>query len=238
MTKGKEVYEMIYVTGDTHGLYDFEKLISFSCETRGLSKSDYVIVCGDFGGVWGADTEKTLDFFEALPFGILFADGNHEDYGRMAGYDMTEWNGGKVQIIRPDIIHLMRGQVYTLCERKIFVFGGAESHDKEYRIPGLSWWREELPDAADIAEAHRNLDLHGWNVDYVITHSCDSYTLEKLPVDADRKTEMRESTILCEFENRLTYNHWYFGHYHADCDINQNKTLLYNRVVPLGCGIK
>ena len=37
--------------------------------------------------------------------------------------------GGKIQRIRPSIIHLMRGQVYLIDGKKVFSFGGASSQD-------------------------------------------------------------------------------------------------------------
>ena len=39
---------MIYVTGDCHGDFSrFEEEIFLN-----LTKDDYVIICGDFGGIW------------------------------------------------------------------------------------------------------------------------------------------------------------------------------------------
>ena len=48
---------MIFVTGDTHGEHDIHKLntIGFP-EQKGLTRDDYVIICGDFGGVWNRGT--------------------------------------------------------------------------------------------------------------------------------------------------------------------------------------
>ncbi len=41
---------MIFVTGDTHG--EFERFSSKNFpEQRGMTKDDYVIICGDFG-IW------------------------------------------------------------------------------------------------------------------------------------------------------------------------------------------
>ena len=42
---------------------------------------------------------------------------------------VSEWNGGKVHFVRPNVIHLMRGQVFTLQGQTYFTFGGASSHD-------------------------------------------------------------------------------------------------------------
>lgn len=41
------------------------------------------------------------------------------------------------------IYHLMRGQVYNICNKSIFTFGGASSIDRNLRVDGVSWWKEE-----------------------------------------------------------------------------------------------
>ena len=38
---------MIYITGDTHA--EFKR---FSKKVFDATENDYVIICGDFGGVW------------------------------------------------------------------------------------------------------------------------------------------------------------------------------------------
>ena len=50
----------IFITGDTHG--DFSRLLPAAFhEQRDLTKEDYLIICGDFGGVWdGGDAEQQL----------------------------------------------------------------------------------------------------------------------------------------------------------------------------------
>ena len=53
---------MIYITGDTHIPVDIQKLSTKRFpEQKEMTKSDYVIICGDFGGVWdGSNEENTL----------------------------------------------------------------------------------------------------------------------------------------------------------------------------------
>jgi hypothetical protein len=225
---------MIYVTGDTHGTIDSDKLTRFAAKKQGLSKDDFLIICGDFGGVWRDETEEQLAAFEKLPFTVLFADGNHEDYAQLKTWPVTRWKGGKVQIIRPGIIHLMRGQIYDIGGDTIFVFGGAESHDRFLRTPGLNWWREEVPGEDEIAEARKNLEKAEWNVDFVITHSCDEAALAALPVGEYKKDPRAENLILNEFERKIDYYHWYFGHYHVDYNVNRRKTALFDQIIPLG----
>ena len=69
---------MIYITGDAHGELDFHKLNTKNFPVqRDLTKEDYVIIWGDFGGVWaGMNHPKDkwlLEWYEAktlLPFGL------------------------------------------------------------------------------------------------------------------------------------------------------------------------
>ncbi len=42
---------MIYITGDTHSDYTRFTENKFPIQAE-MTKDDYVIICGDFGGVW------------------------------------------------------------------------------------------------------------------------------------------------------------------------------------------
>lgn len=124
---------MIYITGDTHGNFRRLNTENFP-EQKEMTKDDYVIICGDFGGVWnykGEDKEEKywLDWLEDKPFTTLFVDGNHENFDRLYSYPLKEWNGGNIHEIRPSVLHLMRGNVFNIDGRSIFTFGGAASHD-------------------------------------------------------------------------------------------------------------
>ena len=87
----------LFVTGDTHGALKYTSLAKLNAdgyirrlspssfpEQNDLSKSDYVIICGDFGGVFSASTKTTrelpddkndLDWLENRPFTTLFVPG-------------------------------------------------------------------------------------------------------------------------------------------------------------------
>lgn len=87
---------MIYATGDTHGNFQRFAPEHFP-EQVGMTKEDYMIICGDFGGVWdgGKKEERNLDWLEDLPFTTLFISGNHENFDLLRKYPTEEWNGGK-----------------------------------------------------------------------------------------------------------------------------------------------
>lgn len=124
---------MIYVTGDIHGSNRrfYTRLFP---EQKKMTKDDYMIICGDFGLVWdwvgeSAGEQFALDELNERNFTTLFVDGNHENFNRLNAYPVTKWHGGKVHMIRPSVMHLMRGQVFDICGKKCFTFGGARSHD-------------------------------------------------------------------------------------------------------------
>lgn len=227
---------MTFITGDTHGRIDYYKLIDFARKNEGLTKKDFMIIAGDFGGVWNKATlEEDLDIYSRLPWTTLFVDGNHENFDLINGYPVEEWHGGKVHKIREDIIHLMRGQVFEIEGKKVFTFGGATSIDKAYRQEGLSWWRQEMPTYDDLDEAYRNLEKHQRKVDYIITHSCSEKALLMLPL-YKRPAKMKvclDNAFLSNFEC-IDYTRWYFGHYHMDYLVSDRHTAVYHDIIPLG----
>ena len=94
----------VYVTGDTHGssrygLFSVDGFMSRLStdafpEQKDMSKDDFVVILGDFGGVWESDRKKfcespeerhALDWLEKKPFTTVFVPGNHENYDRLTG---------------------------------------------------------------------------------------------------------------------------------------------------------
>lgn len=150
---------MIYITGDCHGNFErFNK--SIFPEQEEMTKDDYVIICGDFGGVWHKNAESNeetmvLDWLDCKSFTTLFVDGNHENFDRLYQYPVEEWYGGKVHKIRPSVYHLMRGQIFEIDGKSIYAFGGASSHDIDGGILEL--------DDLEFKAKKRMLDLGGGN---------------------------------------------------------------------------
>lgn len=230
---------MIYVTGDTHGLEDFHKLHIFAGEHPNLTKEDYVIVAGDFGGVWSEDTLFIkLRYYTELPFTVLFVDGNHENFDLLNSYPVEIWNGGKVHKIKPDIIHLMRGQIYKIDGKTIFTFGGATSIDRVFRTEGRSWWRQEVPTFEELDEGIANLHRHGNKVDYIITHSCSDRAMmyPQIRKVASKKSDCPEVQMLSYIEDNAMFKHWFFGHFHVDAVLSDKYTALYENIVEIDKG--
>ena len=248
---------MIYVPGDCHA--DFTRFnTKIFPEQYEMTKDDYVIICGDFGGVWNRFEENKhekhwMDWLEDRPFTTLFCEGNHENFDRLYSYPIEKWNGGNVHKIRPSVIHLMRGQVFQLCGKKFFVFGGAKSHDidggildpeapdfkkkkkeldKEwlpYRVNHISWWKEEMASKEEMEEGLRNLSQYNNEVDFIISHCCATST-QKQVVDktfsADSMTDYLELV-----KQRVNFKKWFFGHYHDNKNIGPKEILIYEQII-------
>lgn len=224
---------MLHFTGDTHG--DPLRFIEENMPgERGWTADDCLIVCGDFGYVF-TDSEKEHRFLDVLaqkPYTICFCDGNHENFTRLNQYPVEQWNGGTIHRIRNNIIHLMRGQVFTVAGKKIFVMGGAYSIDRYMRVEGVSWWREELPSAEEYRQAIGSLEACGKQVDYIVTHTAPREIIlrfGKCPDGHDLELTGFLEWVMYE----VRFDQWFFGHWHFDREIDpQFRGLWFDVVTP------
>lgn len=251
---------MIYVTGDCH--QNFRKFnTKIFPEQKEMTKEDYVIICGDFGGVWNKEVENKeekhlLDWLEEKPFTTLFVDGNHENFDRLYSYPVELWHGGKVHKIRPSVIHLMRGQIYEIDGKSFFTFGGASSHDIEsgildpedpdfkekkkwldrewrsYRVNHITWWAQELPSEEEMQEGRANLAAHDNQVDFIVTHCCATST--QMLIDAQKLKPDIETDYLEEIKRTIQFKKWLFGHYHDNRNVSKKEILIYEQFVRIG----
>lgn len=233
---------MIYITGDTHGRQNkwTEQIEPV------LQNGDTMIVCGDFGvGFWAADREGEEAFYDQLAsqnYTVLFLDGNHENFDQLNDYPASEWNGGTVHVLRDNVLHLMRGEIYEIEGERIFVFGGGHSMDQAFRKEGVSWWPQEMPNPAEYKNARLKLEKAGNRVDYILTHTAPSQsiyylsTIRSLHIKNANPSELELMTFLDEIQRSIGYTHWYFGHLHVDFDLWRGQTALFNTVREMKSG--
>lgn len=244
---------MIFVTGDCHGDYTRFSARKFPCQKE-MDRQDLVIVAGDFG-YWDRSPEQEywMNWLEEKDFTIAFVDGNHENYDMLAELPVEPWNGGKVQFIRENVIHLMRGQMYRIQGRRFFTFGGARSHDIRdgilekddpalqekvralekahalYRINHLSWWKEEMPGKAEYEDGRQNMEENGWECDYIVSHCAPSSVQAAVALGEYEPDEL--TTYLEEIRTKCHYRNWFFGHYHRDEQVDEKHRMLYYQVL-------
>ncbi len=104
----------------------------------------------------------------------------------------------------------------------------------------MSWWEEETPSKEEKIEGMLNLLEHNYVVDHVITHTSpesiiDEYIefVEGYAFNVDNSTEKSTEKYLEKVKDMIEYEHWWFGHFHDDIDIDERHTLVYERIIPL-----
>ena len=225
---------MLYITGDTHMPTDIGKLNTRNFpDQKQMTKNDYVIICGDFGGVWDGGKEDRFwqKWLDDKLFTTLFVDGNHENFDLLGQCETTELLGGKVRRVSKSVFQLLRGEVYVIEGKTFFAMGGASSHDKAVRKEGRNWWAGELPSDAEYQNARDNLGRHGWAVDYILSHCSPDSIHDRLTstYPNDGLTFFLEHVVKAD----CVYEQWFFGHYHVDVDVDPKHICLFQRVLRL-----
>ena len=223
---------MIFITGDTHGpnpiglhsVDGFGRRLNKENfpEQKEMTRDDYVIICGDFGGIWAYDSrydstmsafkpkigldygetreEKYwLDWLASKSFTVLFCDGNHENFDRLyRAYPEVMFHGGRAHQIRENVFHLMRGYVFVLNGLSFFTFGGARSHD----ISGGILMPYEYTTEKEFKEAYR--DLRDYSSPFRVEHI--SWWKDELPSEEEMERGL-ENLSACEWKVDYVVSH-------------------------------
>ncbi len=220
---------MIYVTGDVHGdpARLSKKALSF------MKDGDVLIVCGDFGFVWsGSESEKR--FLKKLgdrPYMILFADGTHENFGLLEKYPVTEFMGGYAQNICGSVWHLMRGEVYQIERRRVFVMGGGSPDPLLTDGEPDEDASAAMPSQSELMRGAEKLEAADMNVDIVITHCPPNAVRELLLPGSEGTSEVTAlSAYLRVLSAQLEYSRWYFGSLHLDRHVSSKQTAVFKKI--------
>ena len=215
-----------FLKGDIHG--NLFEIIDF-INRFNLGKNDNIIILGDCGIAWRKDKKdlaQNIKLWNECGNGVklYFIDGNHENFNILNSLPI-ENNMGK---IADNIYHLRRGQVYEFENKKILVCGGADSIDKYRRIENFTWWKEEAISQETID------DISAGHYDYVLTHCCPRSIFEKnriylstLQFLDENKINHSSEDMLEQLKNKITFDHWFFGHYHINRNLDEKFTCLF-----------
>lgn len=215
-----------FLKGDIHG--NLFEIIDF-INRFNLGKNDNIIILGDCGIAWRKDKKdlaQNIKLWNECGNGVklYFIDGNHENFNILNSLPI-ENNMGK---IADNIYHLRRGQVYEFENKKILVCGGADSIDKYRRIENFTWWKEEAI-SQEIID-----DIPAGHYDYVLTHCCPRSVFEKnriylstLQFLDENKINHSSEDMLEQLKNKITFDHWFFGHYHINRNLDEKFTCLF-----------
>ena len=208
---------MIFITGDTHGdLSRFKKK-----ELKKLRKNDALIICGDFGFVWnGSEAEqKLLKWLGKRKYSVLFVEGVHENFAELEKYETEQWCGGLTRKISGNLRQLMRGQVFNICGKHIFTFGGGRSEendsylnddDEEARLR----WKQEIPTEEELDEGMRNLERYNFTVDYIVSYEPPAQISEFMELGKSDRSHV--NTYLEQVREKTEFVRWFFGRHHTN----------------------
>ena len=215
-----------FLKGDIHG--NLFEIIDF-INRFNLGKNDNIIILGDCGIAWRKDKKDLAQNIKLWnecgnEVKLYFIDGNHENFNILNSLPI-ENNMGK---IADNIYHLRRGQVYEFENKKILVCGGADSIDKYRRIENFTWWKEETISQETID------DIPAGHYDYVLTHCCPRSIFEKnriylstLQFLDENKINHSSEDMLEQLKNKITFDHWFFAHYHINRNLDEKFTCLF-----------
>ena len=233
-----------FITGDKHR--DFESVKRF-CRDMNTRRKDVLIVLGDAGFNYYEDSrdDELKREVSELNITLLCLHGNKEKRPQNVGtYGVRSFCGGKVcyEPEYPNIFFAIDGEVYIFEGKKYMVVGGAHSVDKVRCLEeDKPFWEDEMPDDATKSKVEKRLAAENDSIYGMMTHTCPikylptemfvstrqnaqmkkrgNYSKSKkfFKPDIDRSTE----EWLGRLEERLDYEVWYCGHYHADKQIDK-----------------
>lgn len=222
----------LFITGDTHGMNDIRKLTNenFPIQEE-LDKSDVLCIAGDAAICWtGGNTDKQLQkWYEDKPFTTLVIDGNHEGHELLSKLPIIKKFKGKVRKVSDSVFYAIRGEIYTINDKKILTLGGADSIDKHLRIKGIDWWEQESITQKDFNNALDNLERYNYDVDYFITHTGGGEVVRFLGFNAFPSDKYIDF-ILNSLPPRTRH---YCAHYHVDMTVNLRSKILYDTIIEL-----
>lgn len=228
---------MVYICGDTHGWNDIAKLEELKRfrAKRGEheKKSDYLIILGDTAIGFNKSpmyNDKLLEYYRSLNLKVLIVGGNHDNYDFLDDLPKSKRFGTTVGKISDNIFYLERGKVYTIENKKFFVFGGAHSIDKytACRIEHIDWWEHEDPTQRDINRAIINLVKNSYEVDYILTHTAPERVIPSILKPWQKVIPCKTSQFLDSITDKIKFKCWMCGHFHEDIQVNMkaNKNIL------------
>ena len=178
-------------------------------------------------------------FMRKFPGTVFCIHGNHEARpSTIEGYKQKEWNGGLVWYEEefPRLLFAVDGEVYRLNGKDYIVIGGAYSMDKYERLRRQEkgellwmWFDDEQPDDAIKQYVEKTLEKHQWKIHGVFSHTCPyKYMPQELFLSNYDQSSVDDCTErwLDEIEEKLTYDIWYFGHFHGNRTIDKMQMLF------------
>lgn len=231
----------IYITGDIHGDINRINVIKEVCKANNTTTDDLLILLGDVGINYYQDLRDRIrkDLLSKIPITFLCVNGNHEIKPQHTDKYTEKRMFGNMVYYEPDypnVLFLKDGERYTINGKSYLVLGGAYSVDKDYRIRrGWNWFKDEQ---LTPEEQEKILNyVKGREYDIILSHTCpDTWQPRELFLPMiDRSTvDNRTELWLEKIKNNISFQNWYFGHFHGDKSVPEEKyEMFYKKIKKL-----
>ena len=173
-----------------------------------------IVQCGDFAMHWNGYEVRERDslwrYFEQResPAFWYTCGGNHENWTDWL--QLAESEPSPYVRLAQRCYYIKRGSHVNIGGIRHTFLGGAESTDRQWRTPYISWWPEETPSYKEFVSFSDSLNTHKPQV--VVTHDAP------LRVALDREDREKSTTprtleqIVATSEHKPRY--WMLGHHH------------------------
>jgi hypothetical protein len=193
---GYRTARRIIVAGDWHGNITWALNVIWQAKELLAEEDSRVILhLGDFG-IWpGPAGREYLDrvtlALDQSDTELLFVDGNHEDFTRLAVEEHSQLSaeleygqlpeapipvGAGLRGLRARICWLPRGYRWTWHGRTWLALGGGVSLDRAIRTEGKNWWPQEEITPEQAAQV-----IVDGGADVMVTHDCPAGVAHTFP---------------------------------------------------------
>ena len=201
-----------------------------------------MILLGDVGANYFLDERdiKTKEALDSCPITLVCIHGNHEERPKnISSYKQIisdKLNAPcYIEPEHPSILFPKDGIIY-LNKYRCLVLGGAYSVDKEYRLSkGWSWFPEEQMNE-ETKQYIRELTDEVHSFDYILSHTAPLIYEPRylfLSVIDQNTVDKSMEIFLREIHDKITFKHWYLGHYHSDDNLSDKIRLVYNDIIEI-----
>ncbi len=194
-----------FICGDIHA--DWSKLNQLISRHH----PDLILQVGDFGfwphfhNTYGFSKKKKFNQFgiKNHETKIAWIPGNHENWD-----DLNCISKDEPYEIQDGITYCPFGTVLEVNGYNILCCGGAESIDKDWRIEGVSWWRDEIINQEEMD------NLPECDIDIVISHTAPRNWIENSIFKKYGRSKDPSTLALQLIFEKYRPKRWYSGHFH------------------------
>lgn len=232
-----ELPNIIGVAGDWHGNTGWALKTIRKFHDQGVT---HVVQLGDFGIWGGADAavfvrkvQRDLAKFNMMLYVIP---GNHEDYVRIDSCPVDSETG--MQHYSDNIRLMPRGYRMSVSGRQVLFLGGANSIDREWRTPFISWWEGEQITLGDVYRSVEGgkadvMFCHDAPLGVAIPHDLPNSAWTGYGLNYARESQERIRSVVDVVQPQVLFH----GHHHSFHDtvveFNSGTDIYSTRVVGL-----